>query len=194
MAGRILVVATPIGNLSDLSARAREAFERADLVACEDPRRTGQLLHPLGIKKPMVCPRAQRTAAVDARLARRRTPHDRERRRRRYSGPGLRVLRPRRRRCDRTDPWASASRALSRRRCRPIPSLRWLARRGAASATFYKGSCRPHDHRARIAASPDRPAALMELGDRRLSAASSPKCMKRRRANARRPRARHAPR
>ncbi|MEO8503781.1 MAG: 16S rRNA (cytidine(1402)-2'-O)-methyltransferase [Acidobacteriota bacterium] len=54
MAGRVLVVATPIGNLSDLSARAQQAFESADLVACEDTRRTGQLLHHLGIKKPMV--------------------------------------------------------------------------------------------------------------------------------------------
>lgn len=54
MAGRILVVATPIGNLADLSARAREAFERADLIACEDTRYTGQLLHHLGIKKPLV--------------------------------------------------------------------------------------------------------------------------------------------
>jgi 16S rRNA (cytidine1402-2'-O)-methyltransferase len=54
MTGRVLVVATPIGNLSDLSPRAREAFERADLIACEDTRHTGQLLHHLGIKKPLV--------------------------------------------------------------------------------------------------------------------------------------------
>jgi len=54
MAGRILVVSTPIGNLADLSARAREAFERADIVACEDTRHTGQLLRHLGLHKPMV--------------------------------------------------------------------------------------------------------------------------------------------
>jgi len=47
-------VSTPIGNLSDLSARAREAFERADIVACEDTRHTGQLLRHLGLQKPMV--------------------------------------------------------------------------------------------------------------------------------------------
>ena len=52
--GRLLVVATPIGNLDDLSPRAREAFERADLVACEDTRRTGLLLSQLGIRKPLV--------------------------------------------------------------------------------------------------------------------------------------------
>ena len=54
MSGRLRVVATPIGNLGDLSARARAAFESADLVACEDTRVTGRLLHHLGIKKPLV--------------------------------------------------------------------------------------------------------------------------------------------
>jgi len=53
-AGRLLVVATPIGNLEDLSPRARRAFEEADLVACEDTRRTGLLLSRLGIKRPLV--------------------------------------------------------------------------------------------------------------------------------------------
>jgi 16S rRNA (cytidine1402-2'-O)-methyltransferase len=54
MAGRLLVVATPIGNLDDLSPRARAAFEAADLVACEDTRHTGRLLAHLGIKRPLV--------------------------------------------------------------------------------------------------------------------------------------------
>ena len=54
MPGTLLVVATPIGNLGDLSPRAREAFERADLVACEDTRHTGRLLAHLGIKKPLL--------------------------------------------------------------------------------------------------------------------------------------------
>jgi 16S rRNA (cytidine1402-2'-O)-methyltransferase len=53
-AGRLLLVSTPIGNLDDLSPRARDAFARADLVACEDTRRTGLLLSQLGIKKPLV--------------------------------------------------------------------------------------------------------------------------------------------
>jgi 16S rRNA (cytidine1402-2'-O)-methyltransferase len=52
--GTLLVVATPIGNLSDLSPRAREAFAGADRVACEDTRHTGRLLAALGISKPLV--------------------------------------------------------------------------------------------------------------------------------------------
>ena len=54
MPGKLLVVATPIGNLGDLSPRAREAFAAADLVACEDTRVTGRLLHHLGVRKPLV--------------------------------------------------------------------------------------------------------------------------------------------
>ena len=49
---RLLVVATPIGNLGDLSARAAEALALADVVACEDTRRTGRLLAHLGIDAP----------------------------------------------------------------------------------------------------------------------------------------------
>jgi 16S rRNA (cytidine1402-2'-O)-methyltransferase len=51
--GRLLVVATPIGNLEDLTPRARRALEAADLVACEDTRRTGRLLAHLGLDKPL---------------------------------------------------------------------------------------------------------------------------------------------
>ena len=46
------VIATPIGNLGDLSPRAVEAFRAASLIACEDTRRTWQLLSHFGIPRP----------------------------------------------------------------------------------------------------------------------------------------------
>ena len=52
--GRVLVVSTPIGNLDDLSPRVRAALDEADLVACEDTRRTGRLLSGLGVKKRLL--------------------------------------------------------------------------------------------------------------------------------------------
>lgn len=48
----LLLVATPIGNLSDISPRAVTALSEAEVVACEDTRRTGRLLHHLGIRAP----------------------------------------------------------------------------------------------------------------------------------------------
>ena len=46
------VIATPIGNLADLSPRALDAFKSASLIACEDTRRTWQLLAHFGIPRP----------------------------------------------------------------------------------------------------------------------------------------------
>ena len=53
MAGVLHVVATPIGNLGDLSERARDTLASADLVVAEDTRRTGKLLASLGIEARM---------------------------------------------------------------------------------------------------------------------------------------------
>jgi len=48
--GRIVLVATPIGNLEDLSARALRTLASADVVACEDTRHSGQMLARSGIR------------------------------------------------------------------------------------------------------------------------------------------------
>ncbi|MGN0651278.1 MAG: 16S rRNA (cytidine(1402)-2'-O)-methyltransferase [Oscillospiraceae bacterium] len=52
--GRLLIVATPIGNLSDFSPRGIEALENADYIACEDTRVSLRLLTHFGIKKPLL--------------------------------------------------------------------------------------------------------------------------------------------
>lgn len=46
------IIATPIGNLADLTPRALEAFRTAELIACEDTRRTWQLLTHFGVPRP----------------------------------------------------------------------------------------------------------------------------------------------
>jgi 16S rRNA (cytidine1402-2'-O)-methyltransferase len=73
MHGRLQVVATPIGNLADLSPRAQEALRAADLIAAEDTRRTLQLLKFIGISRPLVSlyehNESQRVPQLLARLA-----------------------------------------------------------------------------------------------------------------------------
>jgi 16S rRNA (cytidine1402-2'-O)-methyltransferase len=53
-AGRLYVVATPIGNLGDLSARARAVLSECALIAAEDTRHTGVLLKAFGIETPQL--------------------------------------------------------------------------------------------------------------------------------------------
>lgn len=52
--GHLYVVATPIGNLADLTDRARAILGAVDLVACEDTRTTGAMLSRLGLHKDLV--------------------------------------------------------------------------------------------------------------------------------------------
>ena len=70
--GRLEVIATPIGNLSDVSERARASLAGADVIAAEDTRRTLQLLQALGLSRPLISLHAhnerQRVPALLARL------------------------------------------------------------------------------------------------------------------------------
>lgn len=72
-AAALYVVATPIGNLADLTLRAIHLLGRADAVACEDTRVGAQLLRHLGLEKPLLALHAhneqQASQAVLARLA-----------------------------------------------------------------------------------------------------------------------------
>jgi 16S rRNA (cytidine1402-2'-O)-methyltransferase len=54
VAGTLFLVGTPIGNLGDLGARARDTLDAVDLVAAEDTRRAGRLLAKLGIKAKLL--------------------------------------------------------------------------------------------------------------------------------------------
>ncbi len=71
--GSLVLVGTPIGNMGDLSPRAAEVLANADVVACEDSRRTGRLFELAGLgRRPMLVindhTEAARTAEVLARL------------------------------------------------------------------------------------------------------------------------------
>ena len=50
----LYIVGTPIGNLKDITERARETLAKVDYVACEDTRRTAILMNALGLKKPLL--------------------------------------------------------------------------------------------------------------------------------------------
>ncbi|GHU26456.1 ribosomal RNA small subunit methyltransferase I [Spirochaetia bacterium] len=64
----LYIVGTPIGNLGDLSYRAVEILKNADLVACEDTRRTLKLLTSLGIRVPLISCRSQNEEAAALKI------------------------------------------------------------------------------------------------------------------------------
>jgi 16S rRNA (cytidine1402-2'-O)-methyltransferase len=72
MPGRLYVVATPIGNLGDLSPRARETLEKCSVIAAEDTRHTGALLKHVAVVTPLLSlhdhNEAQRVPELIARL------------------------------------------------------------------------------------------------------------------------------
>ena len=69
--GRIELIATPIGNLADLSPRAREVLADADIIAAEDTRHTAGLLRQLGIDRPLLSLHEHNEAARSEELVRR---------------------------------------------------------------------------------------------------------------------------
>ena len=66
--GRLFVLATPIGNLGDLTHRAAQTLAQVDLVAAEDTRRTRKLISHLGIKVELISYREQNRAAAGSRI------------------------------------------------------------------------------------------------------------------------------
>lgn len=70
--GTLYLVATPIGNLADISERALKVLSEVDFVAAEDTRNTGKLLSCYGISKPMISyfehNKAERGEAIISRL------------------------------------------------------------------------------------------------------------------------------
>jgi len=66
--GKLSIVATPIGNLGDITIRALETLRNADVIACEDTRVTAKLLSRYEIKKPLVIFHARNARASGARI------------------------------------------------------------------------------------------------------------------------------
>jgi 16S rRNA (cytidine1402-2'-O)-methyltransferase len=69
--GALYLVATPIGNLDDLSTRVKNTLANADLIACEDTRVTGKLLHFLNLQKSTISYREENEKNLAPELANR---------------------------------------------------------------------------------------------------------------------------
>jgi len=66
--GTLSVVATPIGNMGDITLRALETFREADAIACEDTRVTSKLLAKYEIKKPLLVYHARSARSASSRV------------------------------------------------------------------------------------------------------------------------------
>jgi 16S rRNA (cytidine1402-2'-O)-methyltransferase len=73
MPGTLYLVATPIGNLKNISQRALETLNDVDLIACEDTRHTAKLLNAYNISKKLLSYHEHNEAARSEELCRRLT-------------------------------------------------------------------------------------------------------------------------
>ncbi len=69
--GRLLVIATPIGNLGDITLRALDSLREADVIACEDTRVTAKLLARYQIERPLLAYHDHNAREVEPRLVKR---------------------------------------------------------------------------------------------------------------------------
>lgn len=67
-AGALYVVATPIGNMGDISLRALLVLDLVDAIACEDTRNTGQLLKRYGVSKPLIATHQHNEAEASEKI------------------------------------------------------------------------------------------------------------------------------
>ncbi|SDD16830.1 16S rRNA (cytidine1402-2'-O)-methyltransferase [Cupriavidus sp. YR651] len=75
--GTLYVVATPIGNVADLSLRALHVLGLADAIACEDTRNTGQLLSRVGLQRPLLAVHEHNEREAAGRIVERLTAGER---------------------------------------------------------------------------------------------------------------------
>lgn len=146
--GHLYVVATPIGNLADLTDRARAILGAVDLIACEDTRTTGAMLTRLGMRRELVAYHEHNETEMAPRLADQLvagrsiavvsdagTPA--------LSDPGFRVVRECRRRGLPVIPVPGASALLAVLSASGLPSngflyVGFLPAKSAARITFFE--------------------------------------------------------